>query len=79
MKRTSLWKGMTTISHNGFATFAEAKKRATTIHRPLTKGTIRILADRMLAESMKPKKSSPPSQPAKEKQLVGLKALGGIA
>jgi len=51
MKRTSSWKGLTNISHSGFATFAEAKKRETT--RPLTKEEIRILANRMLLESRK--------------------------
>jgi hypothetical protein len=76
MKRTSSWKGITTISHNGFATYAEAKRRAS--ERPLTRNEnrdfIRILANRMLAESMKPK----PTQPSRPEQLVGFYALGGV-
>lgn len=80
MKRTSSWKGLTTISYSGFATFAAAKRRAT--ERPLTRTAnrdfIRILANRMLAESMKPKKSPSPAQPKQPKQLVGFQGLGGI-
>jgi hypothetical protein len=81
MKRTSSWKGLTTISHSGFATFAEAKKRAA--NRKLTSNEerdfIRILANRMLAESMKPKQPSPPAQAVQSAQLVGLRGLGGVA
>jgi hypothetical protein len=80
MKRTSSWKGITTISHNGFATYAEAKRRAS--ERPLTRNEnrdfIRILANRMLTESMKPKQSSQPTQPSRTEQLVGFYALGGV-
>jgi hypothetical protein len=80
MKRTSSWKSLTTIGHAGFVTFAEAKRRA--VERPLTRNEnrefIRILANRMLAESMKPKQSSQHTQPSRPEQLVGFYALGGV-
>jgi hypothetical protein len=80
MKRTSSWKSLTTIGHAGFVTFAEAKRRA--VERPLTRNEnrefIRILANRMLAESMKPKKSAQPVQTSRTEQVVGFNALGGV-